>query len=170
MEVKGKRYTASTTIPPPVKFDKLWFELAPSKDSLGYVYGQLTDDAEEANYYRVFTQRLNKDSRFFPVYLSAMADENFNGKQFTFNDFSRPGGFYQYHRRPLFQTRRQCAGEALLDGQGPLRFLEHHRRELYVVGNPFSSSGNEIISNIDGDNALGAWGGYGVSYYAIKIK
>src|SRR5262245_60933615 len=28
VEVKGERYEASTTIPPPPKFDKLWFELA----------------------------------------------------------------------------------------------------------------------------------------------
>ena len=37
----------------------------------------------------------------------------------------------------------------------------------FVVGNPFSSSGNQILSNIDGKKALGVWGGYGVTYYRL---
>jgi len=170
VEVKGKRYTASTTIPPPPKFDKLWFELAPGKDSLGYVYGQLTDNAEEANYYRVFTQRLNQDSRFIPVYLSAVGDQYFNGKQFTFTILRGPENFTNVIDDLYFKRGDSVRVKLCSMDRAHFDFWRTVERELYVVGNPFSSSGNEIISNIDGDNALGVWGGYGVSYYAINIK
>lgn len=170
VEVKGKHYTASTTIPPPAKFDKLWFELAPGKDSLGYVYGQLTDNAEEANYYRVFTQRLNQDSRFIPVYLSAVGDQYFNGKQFTFTILRGPKNFTNVIDDLYFKRGDSVRVKLCSMDRAHFDFWRTVERELYVVGNPFSSSGNEIISNIDGDNALGVWGGYGVSYYAINIK
>lgn len=170
VEVKGKRYTASTTIPPPPKFDKLWFELAPGKDSLGYVYGQLTDNAEEANYYRVFTQRLNQDSRFIPVYLSAVGDQYFNGQQFTFTLLRGPEDFTNVIDDLYFKRGDSVRVKLCSMDRAHFDFWRTVERELYVVGNPFSSSGNKIISNIDGDNALGVWGGYGVSYYAINIK
>jgi len=170
VEVKGKRYTASTTIPPPAKFDKLWFELAPGKDSLGYVYGQLTDNAEEANYYRVFTQRLNRDSRFIPVYLSAVGDQYFNGKQFTFTILRGPENFTNVIDDLYFKRGDSVRVKLCSMDRAHFDFWRTVERELYVVGNPFSSSGNKIISNIDGDDALGVWGGYGVSYYAINIK
>jgi len=170
VEVKGKRYTASTTIPPPAKFDKLWFELAPGKDSLGYVYGQLTDNAEEANYYRVFTQRLNKDNRFIPVYLSAVGDQYFNGQQFTFTILRGPENFTNVIDDLYFKRGDSVRVKLCSMDRAHFDFWRTVERELYVVGNPFSSSGNEIISNIDGDDALGVWGGYGVSFYAINIK
>jgi hypothetical protein len=170
IEVKGKRYTASTTIPPPARFDKLWFELAPGKDSLGYVYGQITDDAAVANYYRVFTQRLNEDNRFIPVYLSAVGDQYFNGQQFTFTLLRGPENFTNVIDDLYFKRGDSVRVKLCSMDRAHFDFWRTVERELYVVGNPFSSSGNKIISNIDGDNALGVWGGYGVSYYAINIK
>jgi hypothetical protein len=170
VEVKGKRYTASTTIPPPARFDKLWFELAPGKDSLGYVYGQITDDAAVANYYRVFTQRLNEDNRFIPVYLSAVGDQYFNGQQFTFTLLRGPENFTNVIDDLYFKRGDSVRVKLCSMDRAHFDFWRTVERELYVVGNPFSSSGNKIISNIDGDNALGVWGGYGVSYYAINIK
>lgn len=170
VEVKGKRYTASTTIPPPAQFDKLWFELAPGKDSLGYVYGQITDDAAVANYYRVFTQRLNEDDRFIPVYLSAVGDQYFNGQQFTFTLLRGPENFTNVIDDLYFKRGDSVRVKLCSMDRAHFDFWRTVERELYVVGNPFSSSGNKIISNIDGDNALGVWGGYGVSYYAINIK
>ncbi len=170
VEVNGKRYTASTTIPPPPKFDKLWFELAPGKDSLGYVYGQLTDNPDEANYYRVFTQRLHQDNRFVPVYLSAVGDQYFNGKQFTFTILRGPEDFTNVIDDLYFKRGDSVRVKLCSMDRAHFDFWRTVERELYVVGNPFSSSGNEILSNIDGEKALGVWGGYGVSHYAINIK
>jgi hypothetical protein len=170
VEAKGEIYTAATTIPLPVKFDKLWFELASGKDSLGYIYGQISDNAEEANYYRVFTQRLNKDTRFIPVYLSAIGDQYFNGKQFTLSILRGPESFTDVEDDLYFKRGDSARIKLCSMDKAHFDFWRTLEREVYMVGNPFSSSGNEIISNIHGGKALGVWGGYGVTYHAVNVK
>jgi hypothetical protein len=170
VEADGELYTARTTIPSPARLNKLWFELSPGKDSLGYVYAQLNDPADETNYYRTFTERLQQDTRFIPVYLSAMDDRYFDGEQFTFTILRGPDNYTDntddlYFRRGDSVRIKLCSMD-----KAHFDFWRTVERELYVTGNPFSSSGNKIISNIEGDRALGVWGGYGVSYYVLNIK
>jgi len=170
IELKGEKYTASTTIPPLVKFDQLWFELAPGKDSLGYIYGKFTDNANEENYYRVFTERVNIDSRYIPIYLSAVGDQYFNGKSFTFSILRGPEDFTNVIDDLYFRKGDTVMIKLCTTDKAHFDFWRTVERELYVVGNPFSSSGNDIISNIDNKKALGVWGGYGASYYKFVIR
>lgn len=165
VDLKGQRYTASTTIPPPAKFNGLWFEDVPEKDSLGYLYGSITDDPAVANYYRIFTERLNTDTRYIPVYLSAVGDQYFNGKTFTFSILRGPEDFTNIVDDLYFKKGDTVMVKLCTMDKAHFDFWRTLERELYVVGNPFASSGNEIISNIDGRKALGVWGGYGVTYY-----
>lgn len=170
VETDGELYTSKTTIPEPAKLDKLWFELSPGEDSLGYVYAQFTDPADETNYYRIFTERLHQDTRFIPVYLSAMGDQYFNGLQFTFTILRGPENYTNIIDDLYFKKGDSVRIKLCSMDKAHFDFWRTVERELYVTGNPFSSSGNRIISNIDGDKALGVWGGYGVSFYAINIK
>jgi len=170
VELKGELYAASTTIPAPAQLEQLWFEEAPRKDSLGYVHGKFTDNADETNYYRIFTMREGIDKRFIPVYLSTIGDQYFNGKTFTFSLLRGPETFTDvtddlfYKRGDTVRIKFCTMDRAHFD------FWRTLERELYLLGNPFSSSGNEIISNIDNNKALGVWGGYGVSYYRMVAK
>jgi hypothetical protein len=170
VELKGEKYTANTTIPAPAKLNRIWFELAPGKDSLGYLFGEFTDNPDEANYYRLFTQRQNKDNRYIPVYLSAVGDQYFNGKSFTFSILRGPENFTNIIDDLYFTRGDTVKIKFCTMDKAHFDFWRTMERELYVVGNPFSSSGNEIISNIDHKKALGVWGGYGVTYYTFAIK
>jgi len=170
VEADGELYTSTTTIPEPAKLDKLWFELSPGEDSLGYVHAQFTDPADEANYYRIFTERLHQDSRFIPVYLSAMGDQYFNGLQFTFTILRGPENYTDIIDDLYFKKGDSVRIKLCSMDKKHFDFWRTVERELYVTGNPFSSSGNKIISNIEGEKVLGVWGGYGVSFYAINIK
>jgi hypothetical protein len=170
VELKGQTYTATTTIPPPAKFNDLWYELAPKKDSAGYIFGKLTDDPAVNNYYRVFTQRKDVDDRYIPVYLSAVGDQYFNGKTFTFSILRGPENFTDPQDDLYFQLGDTVRIKFCTMDKAHFDFWRTVERELYVVGNPFASSGNEILSNIEGKNVLGVWGGYGVTYYQIVAK
>jgi len=168
--LKGQTYTAATTIPPAASFDKLWFELAPGKDSLGYIYGQFTDDPGTENFYRIFTKREHIDTRYIPVYLSAVGDQYFNGKTFTFSILRGPDDFTNVIDDLYFKKGDTVSIKFCTMDKAHFDFWRTVERELYVVGNPFSSSGNEILSNIDDHKALGVWGGYGVNYFEIIAK
>jgi hypothetical protein len=170
VESKGMTYTAITTIPPVAQFDSLWFQTIKGKDSLGYIYGKFTDNPAVQNYYRVFTQRENKDKRYVPVYLSAIGDQSFNGRRFTFSLLRGPDSFSKVVDDLYFVSEDTVKIKFCTMDKANFDFWRTLERELYVVGNPFSSSGNEIKSNIDGDRALGVWGGYGVTYYKIITK
>lgn len=170
IELKGEVYTATTTIPEPKKLDKLWFALAPDKDSLGYLYGKISDNATEQNYYRLFTQRKNVDSRFFPVYLSAIDDHYFDGKSFTFTVFRGPENFSEIKDDLYFAKGDTIKLKFCTMDKSHYDFWRTMERELYVVGNPFASSGNDVLSNIQGKNVLGVWGGYGVTLYETVAR
>ncbi|MBT1686070.1 DUF4249 family protein [Dawidia soli] len=170
IDLKGKRYTATTTIPTPPSLDSLWFELTPGKDSLGYLYGRLSDPPDVANYYRVFTQRQTTDDRYIPMYQSAVGDQYFNGKQFTFTILRGPDDFTNIVDDLYFSRGDTVFIKACSIDRSHFDFWRTLERELYVVGNPFASSGNDILSNIKGDNVLGVWGGYGSTYYRTIIR
>jgi hypothetical protein len=170
IDLKGKRYTATTTIPTPPQLDSLWFELVPGKDSLGYLYGKLSDPPAVANYYRVFTQRKNIDNRYIPMYQSAVGDRYFNGERFTFSILRGPDDFTNVVDDLYFSRGDTVAIKTCSIDRSHFDFWRTLERELYVVGNPFASSGNDIISNIEGDNVLGVWGGYGSTHYRIVIR
>lgn len=170
IETKGNTYTSTTTIPAPETFNKLWFELAEGKDSTGFIFGEISDNPDVNNYYRTFTQRLNQDTRYIPVYLSTIGDQYFNGKTLTFSILRGPENFTDPQDDLYFQLGDTVRIKFCTLDQAHFDFWRTVERELYVVGNPFASSGNKIISNITGENVLGVWGGYGVTYYQVIAK
>lgn len=170
VEYQGKTYTASTSIPKPEAFADLWFEEVEGEDSLGYIYGKFTDDGDAENFYRVFTQRVNQDKRFIPVYLSAISDQSFNGKTFTFSLLRGPENYNNVVDDLYFKEGDTVRVKFCTMDRQHFDFWRTLERELYVIGNPFASSGNEILSNIEGEDALGVWGGYGVTYHRVVAR
>ena len=170
VEAKNKKYTAITSIPDPAQLVNLWFELSQGSDSIGYLYGEIADDPAKSNYYRLFTKRKHKDSKFVPVYLSAVSDQYFNGKKFKFSILRGPESLTDVIDDLYFLKGDTIQVKLCTMDKAHFDFWRTLERELYVLGNPFSSSGNEIMSNIDDKTALGVWGGYGVKYYQIIAK
>lgn len=167
IDLEGKVYEASTQIMPAVYLDSVWFESAPEEDK-GLLYGRFTDKAETEDYYRLFTRRQGKDMKYIPMYYSAVGDKYFNGKAFTFSilrgaeSLSSEGDDIFFTKGDTVRIKLTSIDRAHFD------FWRTLERELYVTGNPFSSSGNTVISNISG-GALGVWGGYNSSIYQIII-
>lgn len=170
VEWRGQTYSAVTSIPEVSRFDALWFETLPTSDSLGYVFGRFTDDGAKENYYRVFTRREGKDSRFIPIYLSAIGDQSFNGKSFTFSLLRGPDNFTNVVDDLYFKKGEVVFIKLATMDRAHFDFWRTLERELYVIGNPFASSGNQILSNIDNKKALGVWGGYGSVTYRFVVE
>lgn len=169
VETGGKTYQATTYIPPRPQIDSLWFGLANGRDSVGYIYGRFQDNPDEENYYRTFTRLMGKDKKYIPVYLSATGDLYFNGKEFTFSLLRGSESFSEVSEDIYFSKGDTVRLKFCSIDRAHFDFWRTLERELYTVGNPFSSSGNEVLSNVS-DGALGVWGGYGASYYQIVLK
>lgn len=78
--------SGSTYIPTAYFFDTLWWKPDNNTgDSLGYVWATFSDNPNEKNYYRIFTQRLGKDYAEIPVYGSIYDDTYFSGENISFS-------------------------------------------------------------------------------------
>lgn len=169
--VEGRTYTATTTIPPPVPLDSAWFQTEPEHDSLGYVWGYFQDPPDQINYYRIFTKRLGKDSRFIPSLGSTYDDKFFNGQSFKFSMMrgitsltdttqDEEQGFFKIGDTVLIKT---CTID-----KPHYDFWRTAEGDMFTSGNPFASP-SPIITNING-GGLGVWGGYGVFSDTIICK
>lgn len=169
VESRGEVYEATTSILSPPKFDSLWFEFNHKNDSLATLWGTFTDNALEENYYRVFTKEERQEKKFVPIYLSAISDDFFNGKTFSFSLLRGSESLSDIRNDLYFRKGDTVLVRFCSIDQSHFDFWRTLEREVYSVANPFASSGNEIISNT-GDNTLGVWGGYGATYYKIIVK
>lgn len=169
VELSEETYTARTTIPAPVSLDSLWYEPLSPTDTLGYVWAHFTDRADEENYYRLFTQRVGKDDRFVPVYLSAIGDQYFNGESFSFSVLRGAENLNNVTDDLYFQEGDTVRVKFCAIDRAHFDFWRTLERELYATGNPFASSGNEVLSNVEG-GALGIWGGYGATYRTLIVQ
>lgn len=169
IEADGKKYEAVTSIPQSTQIDSLWFSIKAGDDSLRLLQGRFTDNGATEDYYRVFTMRKGKDSKFVPVYLSAIGDQFFNGQSFTFSLLRGSESLSDTKDDVYFRKGDTVMVKLCTIDRTHFDFWRTLERELYVTGNPFSSSGNEIKSNISG-GALGVWGGYNPLIYQLIVK
>lgn len=170
IESKGKTYMAETTIPEVAHLDSLWFEPLNDSDTLGQVWASVQDPASEANQYRIFTQRKGKDKGYVPVYLSAISDEIFNGEKVDFTLLRGAESLSNVTDDLYFNRGDTIYVKFCTMDMNHYRYWNSLERELYASKNPLSASGNQVLSNIQGEDALGVWGGYGASYFTIIAK
>jgi hypothetical protein len=170
INVDGNTLTSFTTIPEPRSLDSVWFKLAGNSDSLGYIFGQGSDEGNFQDYYRMFTLRKHKDSGYVPMFGSVWDDKYFNGQTFTFQIYRGQASFLE----PETPESRKEFGKfklgdsvivklSLIDYAHYL-FWKSYEGELFAGGNPFSNPAS-VKSNVTG--GLGVWGGYGSSYDTI---
>lgn len=163
--------TATTTVTPPIPLDSVWFEVEDNQDSLGYVWGSFQDPADQINFYRLFTKRLCKDSRFIPTFGSAYDDKFFNGQSF---EFSLMRGIESLtdtttdEEMTFFKIGDTVIVKACTMDKAHYDFWRSAEGEMYTSGNPFASP-TQIVTNIEG-GGLGIWGGYGVYTDTVICK
>ena len=168
-EYGGKTAWANTTIPPSVSLDTAFFLLEPGSDSLGMIFVRFTDPQEAKNYYRIMTKRIGKDRRYYSMMMMGLDDAFFNGKEFGFSISRGPESFLSTQSNKYFNIGDSVSIRFCTIDKDHYDFWKSFQNEVMNVSNPFASSLSVINSPVQGDG-LGIWGGYGVSYYTLKIK
>lgn len=167
VQAEGKTLRSVTRIHPPIKLDTTYFKLNifnVNEDSLGFVFGRLTDPDTLGNGYRIYSKK-NSESEFFPVDGSAFNDLFINGRTFEF--------FLQQSTKPfpaqdtfIREQYYYTLGDTIYlkfctMGLKEVEFFETYEAARGTNGNPFSSP-ILIKSNIEG--GLGVWYGIAATY------
>lgn len=171
IENEGKTYTSSTTIPPLIPLDSVWYKKQ-KDDTLGFAWGRLTDPPGLGNAYRWYAKRLNvakADFNYLAPFGSAFNDKFIEGVSFDFAyDRGRspsggeetPGEVSHYYKVGDTIAVKFCTIDVSV-----YEFLRLFEVEVNNNGSPFASP-SSVPSNIEG-GALGFWAGYGVTYDTI---
>lgn len=168
---RGEEYNAITTIPATRQLDSIWFENSNNSDSLGNIWLQWTDQVGEGNYYRIFSQVMNENKGYLPVYQSTIGDRPFDGVSFSLPLFQGTQSLTSVDNKALYKRGTTVNVRFTSIDKAHFDFWKSLEQEQSLAGNPFGSVGNEIESNITGTkNSLGVWGGYASTYYKIVIK
>ncbi len=164
-------YQSSTTIPKHVPLDSVWLETDPENDQLAKLWISFSDDSDEENFYRNFVRVRNESEKFFPAYQSTIIDRVFNGQQYEYPVLQQPDDFLELGDEILFQRGDTINVKFCTLDRESFEFWRALEQELYLVGNPFGSSGNDIPGNVSGNlPVLGIWTGYGMDQRTIIFK
>lgn len=157
----GKTVTAETEIHPAIPLDSIWFKVQPNKDSLGYVWGHLTDPDTLGNCYRWFAKRLHKDSDFVAPQNSTFNDRFINGKSF---DFAYDRGSVpnsnaeddENDERGFFKAGDTIIVKFCTITQESYQFWNSAENQIMNNSNPFGSTA-PVLSYVNG--GIGVWEG-----------
>lgn len=165
IEVEGKLLTATTTIPQPVSFDRLWTVPHPNPeyDSLVQLKGFIQDPDTLGNYYRYFTKK--NSSMYTKGFQTVFDDLLVNGKSF---DIQIPYGWdrfaedqeFDFNTFGFWNKTDTCIVKLCVIDKAHYDFWRTLENELGNQGSPFGTF-TRIRTNIQG--GLGVWGGYASS-------
>jgi hypothetical protein len=178
--------TGATKIPSLVELDTVFFDIInPAvQDSLGILYGQLTDPDTTGNAYRWFAKRINrypantpdeslrgqpKDRTFIAPFGSVYDDTFFNGLSF---EFAYPRGIEsnsqkfddENDERGYFKVGDTVAVRGCTIDRGAFKFIRSLEAQIGNQGSPFAIPFN-LESNLNG--GLGAFIGYGAIFDTV---
>lgn len=168
----GKTYKANTTIFSPVALDSIYFKA--EKDTLGFMWGHLTEPSGEGNNYRWFAKRLHRDLFYAAPFSSAFDDKFIDGKSFEFS-YERPpqpNQQQQYENEPdagYYKTGDTVVVKFCTIGVNEYLFWRSYYTNKMSNGNPFSAPSN-LKNTIQGGEAIGVFCGYSPSFDTLIIK
>jgi hypothetical protein len=180
---------STTKINQLVNLDSLWFRIvseAPN-DSLGFIYGVLTDPDTTGNAYRWFAQRINhypqwvedeelrgqqKDAGYIAPIGSVFDDSFFNGLSFEFAYYrgfapNSPKFDDQNVEAGFFKRGDTVAVRGAVIDRGVFNFIRSLENQASNQGSPFALPAN-LQTNITG--GLGVWAGYGAVYDTVICR
>jgi hypothetical protein len=176
VEVDGKVYESTTTIPKIVPLDSIKYTYQSPNDTFGMLWAYGQDPPELGNFYRVFTKTFGKDSVFVHPSFSLGDDKLANGQYIEDGiirgkDPARPAEEYETEddEPPYWAFLRGetvavkfCTMDVI-----SYDFWKTAEQQASNNGNPFAAP-TTIKTNISG-NALGVWTGYGVFLDTVTI-
>jgi len=167
VEKDKNKLKARTTIPEPVKIDSVWYEHHPNptNDSLVIVYFAFHDPPNQDNYYRLYNAR--EKEPFYPnPFISVSDDKLVDGNLIKLNTFrGQASGMsfdetYGFFKKGDSVTVKLCQIDRV--HYDFWKTFESSR----MSGGPFANP-VYILSNVEG--GLGVWGGYGASFFGLRI-
>jgi len=149
-------------------------------DSLGILSFRYQDPPERGNYYAYHTRVEGEQTEFYKPYYGSHIDDDLydNGAQVIYFGITRGMDEISF-----FETEQSDEEflNSLAFGVGTnvsvrlstidiehYEFWNSYYRHMITWGNPFTNPAT-IKSNIEGDPALGIWGGYGTSIAKVHI-
>jgi len=188
LEIHKDNYhiTGETKIPSLVELDTVYFDIINPdyQDSLGILFGNLTDPDTSGNAYRWFAKRINhypnnvpdvnlrgqqKDLSFIAPFGSVYDDSFFNGLSF---EFAYPRGIEANStkfddlndERAFFKVGDTVAIRGCTIDRAAFKFIRSLEAQFSNQGSPFAVPFN-LESNLQG--GLGAFIGYGAVYDTV---
>jgi len=178
--------TGSTRIPELVYLDTVYFDIINPEiqDTLGILYGQLTDPDTTGNAYRWFAKRIShypsntpdlslrgqqKDRAYIAPFGSVYDDTFFNGLSF---EFAYPRGIEsnstkfddENDERAYFKVGDTVAIRGCTIDRAAFKFIRSLEAQISNQGSPFAIPFN-LESNLQG--GIGAFIGYGAVYDTV---
>lgn len=186
VEYPGHSLSATTKVCELVELDSVWFDIVSTipNDSLGFVFGRLTDPDTLGNAYRWFAKRINryppwvpdnelagtqKDFNYIAPLGSALDDAFYNGLSFEFGYYrgSEPNSSKfddLNNERGFFKRGDTIAIRGCAIDKRAYDFIASLEDQAANQGSPFSIPFN-LKSNVTG--GLGAFIGYGAVYDTV---
>ena len=159
-----------TSIPEPVPLDSLWFEFDGAKeDSMGYIYGTFNDPVDQANYYRIFTKTVGRDSSWVHPWNSIWHDRNINGEEDVLIGIYHGDNSMddmELDRSWYFHIGENVKVKLCTIDRSHFDFWNSYQQNA-AGANPFAEP-VQLNSNIIG--GLGVWGGYSVSCMDFEVQ
>jgi hypothetical protein len=178
--------TGTTKIPALVELDTVYFDIINPdvQDTLGILYGQLTDPDTIGNAYRWFAKRINhypptaadavlrgqqKDRTFIAPFGSVGDDQFYNGLSF---EFAYPRGIEsnsqkfddENDERGYFKVGDTVVVRGCTIDRAAFKFIRSLEAQIGNQGSPFAIPFN-LESNLEG--GIGAFIGYGALYDTV---
>jgi hypothetical protein len=182
----GHHLTSITKLPELVLLDTLYFDIVSSlpNDSLGFIYGNITDPDTIGNAYRWFAKRINhypqwaddeelrgkqKDGNYIAPLGSVFDDEFFNGLSFEFAYYRGAEPNTQKFddlnsERGFFKRGDTIAVRGCTIDRNAYKFIYSFESQVSNQGSPFAVPFN-LKTNVEG--GLGAFIGYGAIYDTV---
>ena len=149
--------TATTTIPSPPAVDGYRVERAAGSDTLYRITARLNDNAEEKNYYQIFTKTGSASKQYAASYLGCIDDAVLDGPADipVYRPHLMTGGKYT----PYFSVNDTVYVKFAQIDRASFRFWNEYIKSQSLANNMFLYTSSNLPSNITG--GLGYWCGYG---------
>jgi hypothetical protein len=166
IEYAEQKITAETSIPIPPKVEKIWFETDPKEPEKGMIWASISDDPAQTNFYRIFTQTIGLEQKYFPIAFPNYSDQSFNGQGRNIPLYPGTSNTMSSHPKENYSLEDTVLIKICTMDRMAFKYWEDFQQEMINSKNPFATSNTTLNSNIQGD-ALGIWCGYGAHYSRI---
>jgi hypothetical protein len=166
---KGEKLSAKTILHPPVPLDSIYYKTIENNDTLGFVWGRLTDPDTVGNYYRWLAKRITKDDTYYAPFGSAFEDKFINGTSldFSFNRGVPPNSDSDEEDSDLYKKGDTVIVKFCAIDKTSYSFWREAETQSGNNGNPFGSV-SPINSGVTG--GLGIFCAYSPSYDTLICK